>query len=135
NPIPNLRGIRVLAVDDDRDALGMVREILEATGAQVAVADSAMAALEALEAVQPDVLIADLGMPRMDGFELIAHVRRSDNKKVRDVPAAAVTAYARSDDRIRALKCGFQMHIAKPIDPSTLMAAIAVLAHRESAAS
>jgi PAS domain S-box-containing protein len=130
DPIPNLRGIRVLAVDDDRDALDMVREILEATGAYVAVADSANAALEILEVIKPDVLVLDLGMPRMDGFELLAKIRRSQDATVRDIPAAALTAYARSEDRTKTLRSGFQIHLAKPIDPAELMAATAALARR-----
>jgi PAS domain S-box-containing protein len=129
-PIPNLRGVRVLAVDDDRDALDMVREILEATGAYVAVADSASSALEILEVIKPDVLVLDLGMPRMDGFELLARIRRSQNATVRDIPAAALTAYARSEDRTKTLRSGFQIHLAKPIDPAELMAATAALAKR-----
>lgn len=126
--IPDLRDIRVLLVDDDRDALGMVREILEATGAQVSVANSGAAALNVLASVRPDVLIADLGMPKMDGFELIARVRQNADMALRDVPAAALTAYARSDDRAKALRSGFQIHLAKPIDPAELMTAIASLA-------
>jgi len=126
--IPDLGDIRVLVVDDDRDALGMVREILEATGAQVSVANSGAAALNVLASVRPDVLIADLGMPKMDGFELITRVRQNVDMALRDVPAAALTAYARSDDRAKALRSGFQIHLAKPIDPAELMTAIASLA-------
>jgi PAS domain S-box-containing protein len=128
--VPNLNGIRVLAVDDDRDALEMVKVILEATGAYVAVADSASSALEILEIVKPDVLVLDLGMPRMDGFELLAQIRRSQDAAVRDIPAAALTALARTEDRTRTLRSGFQMHLAKPIDPAELMAATAALAKR-----
>ena len=128
--IPNLKGVRVLAVDDDRDALGMVREILEAAGADVSVARSAREALEMMPAQHPAVMVVDLGMPMMDGFELIAEVRRNADSELRQVPAAALTAYARSEDRVRALRDGFQMHLAKPIDPSELMAAVATLANR-----
>jgi len=128
--IPDLQDVRILAVDDDRDALAMVREILETTGAQVSVAHSAGEALDALQIVKPHVLVADLGMPQMDGFELIARVRRNADHAVRDVPAAALTAYARSEDRARALRSGFQLHLSKPIDPAELMAAIAALAKK-----
>jgi CheY-like chemotaxis protein len=76
------------------------------------------------------VLVADLGMPQMDGFELIARIRRSADAAVRDVPAAALTAYARSEDRAKALRSGFQLHLSKPIDPAELMTAIAALARR-----
>jgi len=126
-----LNGVRVLVVDDDPDALAMVRDILEAAGAEVTAAPSATDALELVGSVHPDVLVADLAMPRVDGFELIARVRKAPDEAVRSVPAAAVTAYARSEDRVRALRSGFQMHLAKPIDPAVLTAAVAELAHRE----
>lgn len=128
--IPNLQGVRILAVDDDRDALAMMTEILNATGAHVSAVDSASAALEALTVMRADILVADLGMPRMDGFELIAQVRRHPDAAIREIPAAALTAYARSEDRARALKSGYQLHLSKPIDPSELMNAIAMLARR-----
>jgi PAS domain S-box-containing protein len=130
-PVPHLEGVRVLAVDDDRDALRMVREILEATGAQVSTAASATEALDQLHRSEQDVLIADIGMPLMDGFDLIRHVRASPVAGVRGVAAAALTAYARSDDAARATKNGFQMHLSKPIDPAQLMAAVAALAGRD----
>jgi PAS domain S-box-containing protein len=123
-----LHGVSVLAVDDDVDALMMVREILEAAGAHVTTADSAQEALALIEVADPDVLVADVGMPKMSGFDLIAAVRRSPNRRVRNIPAAALTAYARSEDRTHALRSGFQLHLAKPIDPGELMAAIASLA-------
>ena len=129
--IPQLQGIRILAVDDDRDALALVREILEATGATVVTADSGQDALNKLERMTPDVLLADLGMPHMNGFELIERVRHSEQGEIRGVPAAALTAFARSEDRTRALRSGFQIHLAKPIDPNELMAAIASLARRD----
>ena len=123
-----LQGISVLAVDDDVDALMMVREILEAAGAVVTTADSAVRALSVIDASSPDVLLADVGMPGMSGFELIAKIRKSPNSRTREVPAAALTAYARSEDRVNALRSGFQLHLAKPIDPGELMAAVASLA-------
>ena len=92
-PCHSCTGVRILAVDDDRDALALVREILEATGATVATADSGQQALEQLERTTPDVLLADLGMPRMSGFELIDRVRRSERPEIREMPAAALTAY------------------------------------------
>jgi PAS domain S-box-containing protein len=131
-PIPKLQDIRILVVDDDTDALTLVREILEATGAQVATVDSAAGALGMIEMSRPDVLIADLGMPHMDGFELIAQLRKSTSLSVREIPAAALTAYARSEDRAKALRNGFQMHLTKPIDPGELMAAVAALAKRNN---
>jgi PAS domain S-box-containing protein len=128
--VPDLHGVKILAVDDDRDALRLVSEILQATGADVLTADSAEQALATLNANAVDVLVADLGMPHVDGFELIARVRKSTKDSVRRIPATALTAYARSEDRARALRSGFQLHLAKPIDPGELMAAIASLAKR-----
>jgi signal transduction histidine kinase/ActR/RegA family two-component response regulator len=130
-PTPDLQNVHVLAVDDDRDALVLVRDILEAAGARVSTANSAFDALAALDGDRPDVLVADLGLPRMDGFQLIAEVRRHADDAVRSVPAAALTAYARSEDRARALRSGFHLHLAKPIDPTELMAAVASLARRK----
>ncbi len=131
-PVPNLQGVRILVVDDDTDAVTLVRQILETTGAEVLTADSAMAALHVMQRLHPNVLVADLGMPQMDGFELIGEVRKTMPPPLRDVPAAALTAYARSEDRARALRTGFQMHLSKPIDPAELMAAVAALARRNT---
>jgi PAS domain S-box-containing protein len=128
--VSSLTGIRVLAVDDDADALTLLREILEAAGASVVTAHSGPAALENLEQGDADVLIADLGMPAMDGFELIQRVRGSEIARVRNVRAAALTAYARSEDRARTLRNGFELHLAKPIDPTELIAAVCSLARR-----
>jgi len=128
--LPRLNGTHVLAVDDDADALGLLREMLEAVGASVTTATSGHAALDILEADPPDVLVADLGMPQMDGFELVRRLRASDDAAVRDIPAAALTAYARSEDRTKALQGGFEIHLAKPIDPAELVSAVQALARR-----
>ena len=128
--VADLRGVSVLTVDDEPDALALVSEVLQAAGARVTTAASAAEALKILDADVPDVVVADLGMPHVDGFQFIDRVRRHHNSRVRDVPAAALTAYARSEDRIRALRAGFQMHLAKPIDPAELVTTIAALAKR-----
>jgi CheY-like chemotaxis protein len=120
----------VLVVDDDRDALMLVTEVLQGTGAQVSTAQSAQEALVWLEREVPDVIVTDLGMPHVDGFQFIDRVRRHSNPRVRELPAAALTAYARSDDRMKALRAGFQIHLAKPIDPAELVTTIAALARR-----
>jgi CheY-like chemotaxis protein len=86
--------------------------------------------LACLDADVPDVLVADLGMPQIDGFQFIDRVRRHRDARVRDVPAAALTAYARSEDRMKTLRAGFQIHLAKPIDPAELVTTIAALAKR-----
>jgi PAS domain S-box-containing protein len=128
--VPRLHGVRILAVDDDGDALALIREILEGTGATVMTADSAPQALDLMDRMTPHVLLADLGLPHMSGFDLIARVRQSERAEIREMPAVAVTAYARSDDRSKALRSGFQMHLAKPVDPGELMATTAALVNR-----
>ena len=131
--LPDLTGIHVFAVDDEPDALRLLVEILESTGARVTMASSGAAALEKIPMALPDVLVADLGMPLMDGFELIRRIREIDNnRRIRDIPAAALTAYARSEDRIRTLEAGFEMHLPKPVDPLELVSAIKALARRGS---
>jgi CheY-like chemotaxis protein len=134
-PAADLHGVHVLAVDDERDSLSLVSEVLEAAGADVRSAASAAEALQMLDAEVPDVIVADLGMPQVDGFQFIDRVRRHPNPGVREVPAAALTAYARSDDRMKALRAGFHIHLAKPIDPVELVTTIAALARRFSVSS
>jgi CheY-like chemotaxis protein len=122
-----LTGVRILAVDDERDARALLAEALEAAGALVETAASAEEALSRLDADVPGVVIADLGMPGMDGFQFIERIRQHANPAVRGIPAAALTAYARSDDRMKALRAGFHIHLAKPIDPAELVTSIAAL--------
>jgi CheY-like chemotaxis protein len=128
--LPDLSGTHVLAVDDEPDALRLLADILRAAGARVTMARSGAAALDKIGDAHPDVLVADLGMPLMDGFELIRRLRESDDEAVRDVPAAALTAYARSEDRAKTLQGGFEMHLAKPVDPVELASAVKALARR-----
>jgi CheY-like chemotaxis protein len=127
-PLGDLKGVHVMAVDDDADALILVAELLEAAGARVSTAASADEALRVMETAPPQVLVTDLGMPQVDGFQLIEQIRAHHNPLVRRVPAAALTAYARSEDRVKALRAGFQIHLAKPIDPAELVTAVAALA-------
>ena len=129
-PRADLEGLQILVVDDDPDALTLMREVLETAGATVISADSGAAALSALNESIPHAIVSDLGMPGMDGFELLAQLRLSPLASWRNIPAAALTAYARSDDRARSLKNGFQLHLSKPIDPKELVAAVAALATR-----
>jgi PAS domain S-box-containing protein len=128
--LPDLTGVVVLAVDDDTDARALVCETLELRGAQVTVAESAETALDLLARRGADVIIADIGMAGTDGFELIKRIRQSPDAAIRALPAAALTAYARAEDRMKALQSGFQMHLAKPVDPAELVIAVAVLAKR-----
>jgi CheY-like chemotaxis protein len=131
-PVGDLDGLHIVAVDDDADAVTLMAEVLEAAGARVRTAASADEALRLIEAEPPQVLVTDLGMPQVDGFQLIDQIRAHHNPLVRRVPAAALTAYARSEDRVKALRAGFQIHLAKPIDPTELVTAVAALARRFS---
>ena len=131
---PRLDGVRVLAVDDERDSLNLLRTILEAAGASVRTVGNGPDALDAIRAEPGDVLIADIGMPGIDGLQLIRALRQME-EPARSMPAAALTAYARSHDRITSLASGFQMHLVKPIDPLELIVAVATLAPRRSGAS
>ncbi len=126
----DLKGVHVLAIDDEPDALGLLRVVLEAAGAEVTTMSSASEGLERLSADLPNVILVDLGMPDMDGFEFIARLRASNDVHVRNIPAAALTAFARADDRTKALQNGFEMHLAKPVDPGELVASVATLVRR-----
>jgi CheY-like chemotaxis protein len=128
--LPDLGGLKVLAVDDDADARSLVSETLESRGARVITVDSAEEAFHALERARPDIVLADIGMAQSDGFDLIKRIRQSSDPAVREVPAAALTAYARAEDRMKVLQAGFQMHLAKPVDPAELIVAVASLAKR-----
>ncbi|MFN2493425.1 MAG: ATP-binding protein, partial [Pyrinomonadaceae bacterium] len=125
-----LNGLRVLVVDDEVDSCEMLEFILEGCGAQVKTTRSAAAALEAMAEDTFDVLISDIGMPNEDGYSLIAKVRALTKERGGEVPAAALTAYAGEEDRIRVLRSGFQIHVPKPIGPGELVAVVANLAGR-----
>ena len=125
----NLKGIKVLVVDDDSDARALFRRVLTDCGAEVADAEGVKQALAKLEEFEPDVLISDIGMPSSDGYDLIREVR-SRGYTFQRLPAVALTAFARIEDRRRAMLAGFQVHVAKPVDPSELTAVIATLVGR-----
>lgn len=125
---PNLLGLRVLVVDDEADTLEAIRLLLEQRGARVHTALSAADALNELERWLPEVLVSDIGMPGEDGYELIRKVRARDPDQGGRVPALALTAYARVEDRVHILAAGFQMHVHKPVEPAELLAVIASLA-------
>ncbi len=127
---PQLEGLRVLVVDDEADTRELVRSVIESCGSRVRTASSAAAALEAMAEEVFDVLIIDIGMPEEDGYALIAKVRALDEERGGRIPAAALTAYAGEEDRIRALRSGFQIHVPKPVSPSELVAVVANLAGR-----
>jgi PAS domain S-box-containing protein len=125
-----LDGLHVLVVDDDVDACELLGIVLEGCGAQVTTTFSAAAALAAIEQEAFDVLISDIGMPHEDGYSLIAKVRALGKERGGEVPAAALTAYAAEEDRIRVLRSGFQIHVQKPISPTELVAIVASLSRR-----
>ena len=125
---PQLEGLRVLAVDDEDDARDLVQVVLEHAGASVRTASSVPEALEALRREVPDVLLSDIGMPGETGYDLIRRIRALPANEGGNVPAAALTAYARAEDRKKALDAGFMMHVPKPVDPSELVAVISSLA-------
>jgi signal transduction histidine kinase/ActR/RegA family two-component response regulator len=124
-----LQGLRILVVDDDDDARELLGIILEQNGARPVPAASVTEALALLETFHPDILVSDIGMPEEDGYALLAKVRGlGTTHPVSGVPAIALTAYARVDDRRRALAAGFQLHVPKPVNPAELVAAIDLLA-------
>jgi signal transduction histidine kinase/ActR/RegA family two-component response regulator len=127
NVAPQLDGVRVLVVDDDPNTLEMLSEALRVNGALVTAADSARRALERLDESRADVIISDIAMPGEDGFWLMQRIRALPGKQGR-TPAVALTALARSEDRARAIKAGFQMHMAKPVRLDDLQAVVAELA-------
>jgi PAS domain S-box-containing protein len=126
----DLRGLRVLVVDDDADTREILRVLLSQSGAEVYAAGSSAEALIAIGEWQPGVLVSDLGMPGEDGIALIAKVRALAPEGGGNIPAAALTAYARDEDSLRARSAGYQVHIAKPVDPAKLVNAVAGLAKR-----
>ncbi len=131
-PSPDLRGVRVLVVDDELDSRLLVKRLLEDRHATVLTAASTAEALIAIREQNPTVILSDIGMPEADGYTLIHQVRSLPAHQGGNLPAAALTAFARSEDRCRALASGFQIHLSKPIEPAELLAAVASLADRKT---
>jgi PAS domain S-box-containing protein len=125
--LPGLAGITALVVDDEPDARILISRVIEERGGSVIAVDNGAAALRALEGGRVDVVISDIGMPDFDGYQLIRQIRTAAHGPMRTVMAIALTAYARAEDRQRALLAGYQMHMPKPIDPRELVASIASL--------
>jgi CheY-like chemotaxis protein/anti-sigma regulatory factor (Ser/Thr protein kinase) len=128
---PRLDGLKVLVIDDEEDARMIVSEVLREHGAEVYSAASAPEGLERLPSLRPDVILSDIGMPAMDGFALIRKIRSLPAELGGQTPAVALTAYARSEDAQRALTAGYQVHVAKPVEPSLLARVVANLSGRE----
>jgi len=125
---PGVKGLKVLVVDDEPDAVSMMRRVLEFCECEVITADNALEAFNLLKQHRPDVLISDIGMPGEDGYALLARIRALPAEDGGNTPAIAVTAFARSDDRRRAMLAGFQMHMAKPVETAELVAVVANVA-------
>jgi|GEM_PF-211354 len=128
-PSSNLNGINILIVDDEPDSCDLISFVLEQAGATVVAVSSASAALENIANSVPDLLISDIGMPEMDGYELMAIIRASENGK--SIPAIALTAYAGETDRQQAINSGFQEHISKPINANTIVDTVVELVRSE----
>ncbi|HEY2388077.1 MAG TPA: ATP-binding protein [Candidatus Binatia bacterium] len=127
--LASLAGLAVLVVDDEPDSNDLVQTLLASRGAEVRVAASTRQALDILNRWRPDVLVSDIGMPDEDGYALIRQVRSRPPERGGAVGAVALTAYARVEDRVRILNAGFQMHVAKPVDPTELIAVVASVGH------
>jgi CheY-like chemotaxis protein len=119
----------VLIVDDEPDGRQLMVRILEGRNARVTAVAGGVEALELLKREHFDILVSDIGMPGLDGYELMRRARALDSSRSGPIPAIAVTAYARAEDRQRSLLAGYQMHLAKPIEARELVAGIASLLH------
>jgi CheY-like chemotaxis protein len=126
----DLTGVRVVVVDDEADAIGLVKRIMEGCGAIVEACTSAEECLACVPTFRPDVLISDIGMPDMDGYKLIGKLRALRAEQGGQTPAIALTAFARSEDRRQAMLAGFDMHVSKPVEPGELVAVVSRLARR-----
>jgi PAS domain S-box-containing protein len=127
-----IKGLRILVVDDEADARLLVKRLLEDCKATVITASSAQEALGLLKSHRPDVLVSDIGMPNEDGYTFIHRVRALSPAEGGETPAIALTAYARSEDRMKAVLAGFEQHVVKPVEPAELIAMIASLVKRRS---
>jgi CheY-like chemotaxis protein len=126
----DLEGITVLAVEDHVDARNLLKRVLEESKAKVIIAGSVEEALTLLPTSKPDIILCDIGMTGKDGYEFIEEVREREDQ----TPALAVTAFARTEDKARALRAGYHGHIAKPIEPAELVSTVAVFAKSVKAA-
>lgn len=127
-----LEGVRVLVVDDQQDTIEVLTAVLGQCGAEVRSATSAAEALDMLKEWKPDVLVSDIGMPVEDGYELIRKMRALEHEQGSHIPAVALTAHARTEDRLRALSAGFEMHVPKPVEPAELVMVIASLTRHKT---
>lgn len=125
---PNLEGLRIMVVDDEKDSRELLEDVLSLCSAEILTVASADEALEKISAFDPEIIISDIGMPEKDGYQLIKEIRRREKaQNLKRVPAVALTAYARVEDRMKALSSGFQMHVPKPVEPAELAAVVSSL--------
>ena len=129
--LPSLANMMALIVDDEPDARILVQRLIEERGGRAIAAPDAETALKVLTTQPIDILVSDIGMPGVDGYQLIQQVRSLELPRLRNLPAIALTAYARAEDRQRALLAGYQMHLSKPVDPMELIAGMATLLNRQ----
>jgi PAS domain S-box-containing protein len=129
---PDLKGVKIMAVDDSRDTRELLTAVLERCGASVATASSAREALDLFARLKPEVLVCDIGMPEEDGYALIKEIRQLPPDKGGDTPAIALTGYVRVEDRMKALRAGFQMFVPKPVEATELCTIIASLVGRDA---
>ncbi|HZI03170.1 MAG TPA: response regulator, partial [Archangium sp.] len=127
---PELEGLHILVVDDEADTRELLRALLEGCKARITLAASTQEALQVLRRESVDLLVSDIGMPGEDGYSLIRQVRALPQGKAGRLPTVALTAYARVEDRMRALLSGFQSHVPKPVEPLELLAVLASLSGR-----
>lgn len=125
---PEVAGLKILVIDDDPDTCDMLRVVLEQCGGIVETANSAGSGFDAFRTWQPAIVISDIGMPEIDGYEFIRRIREYERPLGQKIPAIALTAFARIEDRVRSLAAGYQMHVAKPIEPGELLTIVASLA-------
>ena len=125
-----LTNVDVLVADDETDARNLVKRLLEIAGATVSMAASSSEAMERILTRRPDLLVCDIGMPGEDGYSFIRRLRAIDKIQEKPLPAVALGAYARSEDRTKSIRAGFQNHLAKPVEPSELWAIVGSLAGR-----
>ena len=125
-----LQGVKVLVVDDEADSRDLVMTILTRCGSDVRCSESAAEAMRAFQEWQPDVLVSDIGLPNEDGYSLIRKLRKLKSKRAKKIPAVALTAYATDEDRLQALSAGFQIHVAKPIEPESFLTSIVTVLGR-----
>lgn len=125
-----LKGLKILVVDDEPDARKLVRRLLEDCQAEVTTAGSAAEAVSQIRTRRPDLLVSDIGMPETDGYQLLRILQQDEASFGGAIPAIALTAFARSEDRTKALLAGFASHVSKPVEPAELIATVASIARR-----